>query len=215
MPRPLVPVGRGVCVTAARYHSSPLSFVSDSWYQVSMVAPLPSLPGHGGRWSYQPTPETCTGRSCPVPEPSHHQPRQEHPPAFAIRIHDVRTGPPSEGELGEGVLLRTDRGDIPAIWHQAPEAQHGVIWVGGARGGAPAGPARAPMPGSRTCCSGTRSPPCGCVIVTPMSCLNAPWMSWPGSPICSRITCSVSSSSGTRLAAPWLLPRARCTSTWQ
>ena len=70
-----------------------------------------------------------------MPEPSHHQPSQEHPHAFAIGIHDVHTGPPHEGELGEGVLLRTDRGDIQAILHQAPEAQHGVIWVGGARGG--------------------------------------------------------------------------------
>jgi hypothetical protein len=70
-----------------------------------------------------------------VPEPAHHQPRQDHPHASAIRIHDVRTGPPSEGELGEGVLLRTDRGDIQTIVHQAPEAQHGVIWVGGAREG--------------------------------------------------------------------------------
>ena len=33
------------------------------------------------------------------------------------------------------MLLRTDRGDIQSIVHQAPEAQHGVIWVGGARGG--------------------------------------------------------------------------------
>jgi len=70
-----------------------------------------------------------------VPEPSHRQLSQEHPHAFAIGIHDVHTGPPHEGELGEGVLLRTDRGDIQAILHQAPEAQHGVIWVGGARGG--------------------------------------------------------------------------------
>ena len=89
--------------------------------------PVYIAPCHEGRWSCQPTPETCTGRSCPVPEPSHDQPRQEHPHAFAIRIHDVRTGPPSEGELGEGVLLRTDRVDIQAILHQAPEAQHGVI----------------------------------------------------------------------------------------
>ena len=66
-----------------------------------------------------------------MPEPSHHQPCQEHPRAFAISLHDVRTGPPYEGELGEGVLLRTDRGDIQAILHNAPEAQHGVIWVGG------------------------------------------------------------------------------------
>lgn len=70
-----------------------------------------------------------------MPEPSHHQPRQAHTPMFSIALHDVRTGPPYDGEVGEGVLLRTDRGDIQAILHQAPEAQHGVIWVGGARGG--------------------------------------------------------------------------------
>src|SRR3989442_8828929 len=72
---------------------------------------------------------------CQVPEPSHHQPSQEHTNAFSIGIHDVLTGPPHAGELGEGLLLRTDRGDIQAILHQAPEAQHGVMWVGGARGG--------------------------------------------------------------------------------
>jgi hypothetical protein len=65
----------------------------------------------------------------------HRQLSQEHPQAFAIGIHDVLTGPPYEGALGEGLLLRTDRGDIQAILHQAPEAQYGVIWVGGARGG--------------------------------------------------------------------------------
>lgn len=70
-----------------------------------------------------------------MPEPAHHQPRQDHPHASAIRIHDVRTGPPSEGELGEGVLLRTDRGDIQALLHASPDAQHGVVWVRGARGG--------------------------------------------------------------------------------
>ena len=70
-----------------------------------------------------------------MPEPSHHQPSQEHPYVCAIGIHDVRTGPPYEGALGEGVLLHTDRGAIQAILHQAPEAQYGVIWVGGARGG--------------------------------------------------------------------------------
>ena len=63
-----------------------------------------------------------------MPEPSHRQLSQEHPHAFAIGIHDVRTGPPHAGELGEGLLLRTDRGDIQAILHQAPEAQHVVIW---------------------------------------------------------------------------------------
>src|SRR5215813_10014009 len=122
----------------------------------------------------QPTPHTCTGRSCTVLEPSYHQPSPEHSHAFAIGIHDVLTGPPHEGQLGEGLLLRTDRGDIQAILHPAPEAQYGVIWVGGARG-ASAGQARGPMPGSRTCCSGTGSPPYGCVTGTPTSCPNAPW----------------------------------------
>ena len=95
-----------------------------------------------------------------MPEPSHHQPSQEHPQAFTIGIHDVLTGPPHEGELGEGLLLRTDRGDIQAILHQAPEAQHGVIWVGGARGDS-AGRATAPLRGSRKGCVGTGSLPCG------------------------------------------------------
>jgi len=64
-----------------------------------------------------------------VPEPPHHQPSREPPHAFAIRIHDVRTGPPPEGQAGEGLLLRTDRGDLQAILHPAPEAQYGVIWA--------------------------------------------------------------------------------------
>lgn len=70
-----------------------------------------------------------------MPEPSYHQPSQEHTNTFSIGIHDVLTGPPHEGELGEGLLLRTDRGDIQAIMHRSPEAQHVVIWVCGARGG--------------------------------------------------------------------------------
>jgi uncharacterized protein len=70
-----------------------------------------------------------------VPEPSHRQLSQKHPHAFAIGIHDVYTGPSHADKLGESVLLCTDWGDIQAILHQAPEAQHGVIWVGGARGG--------------------------------------------------------------------------------
>ena len=67
--------------------------------------PRPSLPGTQRRWSRPPAPEPCTGRMCYMPEPSHHQPSQEHPHAFAIGIHDVLTGPPHEGELGEGLLL--------------------------------------------------------------------------------------------------------------
>jgi uncharacterized protein len=70
-----------------------------------------------------------------MPEPLHHQPSPDHLHTFSIGIHDVRTGPSHAGEPGESVLLRTDRGDIQALLHPAPETQHGVIWVGGARGG--------------------------------------------------------------------------------
>ena len=69
----------------------------------------------------------------PVPLP--HQSSPDHPPIFSIGLHDVRIGPPHAGEPGESVLLRTDRGAIQALRHPAPAAQHGVIWVGGARGG--------------------------------------------------------------------------------
>ena len=58
-----------------------------------------------------------------------------HRPPLSITLHDVRTGPPHEGERGEGVMLLTDRGNTPAILHAFPEAQHGVLWVCGARGG--------------------------------------------------------------------------------
>lgn len=70
-----------------------------------------------------------------MPEPAHYQPHQEPRPRFSIALHDAHTGPSYDGGLGEGVLLQTDRGDIQAIMHQAPEAQYGVIWVCGARGG--------------------------------------------------------------------------------
>ena len=70
-----------------------------------------------------------------MPAPLHHQPSPDHSHTFSIGIYDVLTGPPHAGEPGESVLLRTDRGDIQALRHPAPAAQHGVIWVGGARGG--------------------------------------------------------------------------------
>ena len=74
-------------------------------------------------------------RRCDMSEPSDHPSRQEPRPPFTIALHDVRTGPPHEGQLGEGVWLQTDRGTIHAIRHPAPEARSGVIWVCGARGG--------------------------------------------------------------------------------
>ena len=68
-----------------------------------------------------------------------------------MQIEQVLIGPPPDGEAGEGLLIRTNRGDIPAIRHPAPGDPHAapgaspsraaVAWVCGARGGF-AGPAR-------------------------------------------------------------------------
>jgi alpha/beta superfamily hydrolase len=52
-----------------------------------------------------------------------------------MTIREVLTGLPFEGDAGSGLLLHTNRGDIPAILHQAPNSHLGVIWVCGARGG--------------------------------------------------------------------------------
>jgi alpha/beta superfamily hydrolase len=68
-------------------------------------------------------------------EPSYHPSSQGPMPTSTIALHDVRTGLPHEGQLGEGVWLQTDRGTIHAILHPSPEARYGVIWVCGARGG--------------------------------------------------------------------------------
>src|SRR5215831_15563824 len=51
----------------------------------------------------------------------------------------VDTGPPHEGDTGQGVVLHTTLGPIKAILH--PSAQGGaraVLWAGGARGGSAA-----------------------------------------------------------------------------
>ena len=52
-----------------------------------------------------------------------------------MRIEQVLAGPPHEGDAGEGLALRTTRGDIRAILHAAPESTRAVVWVCGARGG--------------------------------------------------------------------------------
>lgn len=52
-----------------------------------------------------------------------------------MRIEQVLVGPPHEGDAGEGLVLRTNRGDVPAILHAAPESTRAVVWVSGARGG--------------------------------------------------------------------------------
>ena len=58
-----------------------------------------------------------------------------------MQIHQVLTSPPPEGEAGSGLVLRTSRGDIAAISHEAADAHRAIIWVCGARGGF-GGPAR-------------------------------------------------------------------------
>ena len=52
-----------------------------------------------------------------------------------MRIEQVLVGPPHEGDAGEGLVLRTSRGDVAAIRHAAPESTRAVVWVCGARGG--------------------------------------------------------------------------------
>lgn len=56
-------------------------------------------------------------------------------------IHQVDTGPPHEGDTGEGIVLHTTSGPINAIMHGSPDGgEKAVLWVWGARGGY-AGPA--------------------------------------------------------------------------
>jgi dienelactone hydrolase len=52
-----------------------------------------------------------------------------------LQIHAVEYGPPHDGDAGEGLLLHTSRGDIPAIFHRASNPGPAVVWVCGARGG--------------------------------------------------------------------------------
>lgn len=54
---------------------------------------------------------------------------------FSLQIRELYTGPPPEGDVGQGLLFHTNRGDISAIYHEAPDSHQAVIWVCGARGG--------------------------------------------------------------------------------
>ncbi|MCE2464189.1 MAG: hypothetical protein J4F46_09860, partial [Dehalococcoidia bacterium] len=56
-------------------------------------------------------------------------------------ISGVDTGPPHEGDTGQGIVLTTVRGEIKAILHPSADGdERAVLWVWGARGGY-AGPA--------------------------------------------------------------------------
>ena len=50
-------------------------------------------------------------------------------------VHEVVAASLPEGDVGEGILFRTSRGEIKGILHRSPKAKQGVVWVCGARGG--------------------------------------------------------------------------------
>ncbi|HLF04623.1 MAG TPA: alpha/beta fold hydrolase [Dehalococcoidia bacterium] len=58
-----------------------------------------------------------------------------------MNVHEVVSVPVPAGDVGQGLLVRTSRGDIPAILHPVADSRLGVVWVCGARGGF-GGPAR-------------------------------------------------------------------------
>ena len=53
-----------------------------------------------------------------------------------MAIREVLTGgPPAEGQAGEGLLFRTNRGEFRGILHPASGSHQAVVWVCGAWGG--------------------------------------------------------------------------------
>ena len=63
----------------------------------------------------------------------------------SIQIHGVDTGPSHEGDVGAGIILHTNRGDVQGILHRAATSEVAVVWVWGAHGGF-AGPAEGIYP---------------------------------------------------------------------
>ena len=58
----------------------------------------------------------------PRPE-SKPEPAESHLGArVGMQIEQVLVGPPHDGGAGEGLVIRTTRGDIPAIRHRPDEA---------------------------------------------------------------------------------------------
>ena len=52
-----------------------------------------------------------------------------------MSIREVESTDLPDGTTGEGLQFKTSRGDFAAILHRVPNADQGVIWVCGARGG--------------------------------------------------------------------------------
>ena len=55
--------------------------------------------------------------------------------ADLIELLEVREAPLPDGDTGEGLRFRTNRGEFNGIVHHAPDSDRAVIWVCGARGG--------------------------------------------------------------------------------
>ena len=66
---------------------------------------------------------------------------QTHPQSQSQRVEDlmsiqeVASIDLPDGDVGEGLRFKTNRGEMNAILHPAPRADQAVIWVCGARGG--------------------------------------------------------------------------------
>ncbi len=52
-----------------------------------------------------------------------------------VEVKEVRSIPLPDGDVGEGIAVVTERGEIPGALHTAPGTRKGIIWVCGARGG--------------------------------------------------------------------------------
>ena len=54
---------------------------------------------------------------------------------LSIQVTDVLASPQPVGGGGQGLVLRTTRGDVLSAFHQSASPAAGVVWVWGARGG--------------------------------------------------------------------------------
>ncbi len=52
-----------------------------------------------------------------------------------MSIQEVESIELPDGDVGEGLQFKTNRGNFDAILHRAPDADQAVVWVCGARGG--------------------------------------------------------------------------------
>ena len=60
----------------------------------------------------------------------------ESPDDLTANVYDVQTGPPHEGDTGEGILINTSRGPIPGIINRGDQGgERAILWASGARGG--------------------------------------------------------------------------------